>query len=204
MGQSTEELFIAGISGGHVWIAPPGTPLPVGLDAPEAPFVDMGYLSEDGWGATPGIETQDIKVWPLLAAARTVVTARTLEVKLKFAQWNADTLAMYWGGIWTLDAASGVRTLTVPSSRTTDAVGVIDASDGPGRTYRYSLGAISLSGFEEVPHKLGEPSLLGCTLKVLPMSADKWFDLHTDDPAVIVPEPPPLTAAAAATRKGRS
>jgi hypothetical protein len=182
-GQDVAELFVAGISGGHVWAAPVGTAPPVGLETPAAGWVDMGYLSEDGFGATPGLESEDIKVWPLLTTARTVLTEQSLEVKLAFAQWNADTLGFYFGGAWT-DGTTH-KTLSVPTVRATDWALVIDASDE--RTYRYVLERATLSDFEEITHKLGEPALLGCTMKVLPTSDTEWFRIVTDDEAVVVP-----------------
>lgn len=184
MAQDTAELFIAGIAGGQVWMADVGATAPVDLAAPGTGWTDMGYLSEDGFGVTPGMNTEDIHVWPLMTTARTVVTEQSLEFKLAFAQWNADTLAWFYGGAWTT-SAGGTKRLSVPLNRATDKAMLIDAQDGD-RTYRYILEHASLSDFEEVTHKLGEVSLLGFTLKVLPASDTEWFALESDDPAILV------------------
>jgi hypothetical protein len=184
-GQDVTELMIAGDAGGHAWAAPLGTVLPVGLAAPGTGWVDMGYLSEDGFTITPSVESEDIKVWPLKQAARTVVTEEIHEIGLAFAQWNADTLAMYFGGTWA-DTA-GVKTLEVPLARASyETALVIDFSDGD-RQYRYVLPRVNLTDFEEITHKLGEPALLGVTGKALPASgATSVYSVITDDAAVVV------------------
>lgn len=187
MAQTAAELFVAGTSGGAFYTAPIGTTLPTGLATPTSPWLEMGLLSEDGYSASPDVGTEDIKVWPLLSPARTVVTDQSIELSLALAQWNQDTLALYWGGTWTEDVPSGVKTLTVPNTRSLDLAVIVDASDGTDRTYRYVVANATISGFEEIAHKHGEPSLLGFTLKVLAADADDWFEIRTNDTAVVVP-----------------
>lgn len=181
-GQNTAELFIAGTAGGRLWMADPGTALPSALEAPAAGWTDMGYLSEDGYDLSPSVDTEDFKVWPLKQTALSVVTGQEIELKLALAQWNADTTALYFGGQWA--TAGGVATLSVPLQRSFEKALVIDAEDG-GRTYRYVLARASLSDFETITHKHGELALLGFTLKVLPASDSEWFQLVTDDEAIL-------------------
>lgn len=184
MSQDVTELFVAGIAGGRVWVAPAGTTMPTALGNPGTGWTDMGYLSEDGFAVAPEQDTEDIHVWPLLPAARTVTTGASTSFKLAFAQWNADTLGLYWGGTWADDGS--VKRLKVPPNRAAARYSlIIDSADGD-RTYRYALPLVDLSGFEEITHKLGEPSLLGCTMKPLAASADEWFSILTDDTAVVV------------------
>jgi hypothetical protein len=181
-GQSFEELFIAGISGGRVWQAPSGTTPPRDMAAPGVGWVDLGYLSEDGHSFNEEMETEDIKVWPGTAIARTITTSRSAEAKLALAQWNSDTLATRFGGTWV--TAAGVATLKVPVNRAAQqSMLVIDNIDGD-RTYRYVFERVSISGFEEIVHKTGEPALLGMTCKVLAKDDTDWWELRTDDPAI--------------------
>jgi hypothetical protein len=185
MAQDASELFIAGITGGRVWQAPRGTVVPDGLEAPAAGWTDLGYLSEDGHSLSEDTESEDIKVWPTTIVARSIVTGQTTEAKFSLAQWNADTLALRFGGIWTEDAISSVKTMKVPVARSFDHALIIDNTDG-GRTYRYVLAKVSITGFEEIVHKTGEPSLLGMTVKILAATAVDWWDLRSDDPAIVV------------------
>ncbi|MGB8021742.1 MAG: hypothetical protein WCF04_10990 [Candidatus Nanopelagicales bacterium] len=186
MAQTAAELFVAGISGGHMWFGAVGATLPTLLAAPTTGWTEAGYLSEDGFATSQDIGTEDLKVWPLLSPARSVVTEQSVELSLALAQWNADTLGLYWGGTWTEDVPSGVKTLTVPNTRSLDLAVIIDATDGD-RTYRYIIEQASISGFEEITHKLGEPSLLGFTMKILAADDTYWFKILTDDTAVVVP-----------------
>lgn len=185
MTQDVTQLFVPGDSGGRVWVAPAGTTMPTDLAAPGTGWTDMGYLSEDGFTAGQERETEDVHVWPLKPAARTITTSVEGSFKLAFAQWNADTVAMYWGGQWSDNGS--VKRLTVPANRVDARYSlIIDAADGDGRTWRYAAPLVVLSEFEEVTHKLGEPSLLGCTMKPLAGSDSEWFSIYTDDTAVVV------------------
>jgi len=180
-GQSYQELFIAGISGGRLYQSLPGGTLPADLAAPTDGWVDLGYLSEDGHGFTESMESTDIKVWPGTGIARTITTSRTAEAKFALAQWNADTLAFRFGGTWT--TAASVHTLKVPVNRITESMLIVDNVDG-GRTYRYIWARAFISGFEEIAHKAGEPALLGMTCKILPVDDVDWWELRSDDPAL--------------------
>lgn len=184
--QDVSELFVAGVSGGRVHVAPAGTAPPDGLEEPGAGWTDMGVLSEDGFAVGQETDTTDIKVWPVLATARTIINGQTASFTLAFAQWNAATLALYWGGTWSQDG--GVKRLAIPSSRATSRWSlIIDAADG-ARTYRYLVPAAELSQFEEITHKIGEISTLGVTMNPVASGPD-WFELITDDPAVQVVAP---------------
>jgi hypothetical protein len=183
MAEDPGELFVAGISGGQVWVAPRSATVPAGLEEPGAGWTDLGFLSEDGHSLSEETETSDIKLWQRNQVARTIVTGQTVEVKMALAQWNADTLALRFGGSWTSDSVSGVKTLKVPASRQWDLAMLIDSTDG-GRTYRYVHEKASITGFEEISHKAGEPALLGMTVRVVPVDDVDWFELRTDDPAI--------------------
>lgn len=182
--QDPSELFIAGISGGQVWQAARGATVPTGLDAPATGWTDLGYLSEDGHSLSEDLETEDVKVWPTMVVARSIVTGQTLEAKLALAQWNADTLALRFGGTWTEDTP-GIKVMKVPVARSFDHALIIDNEDGE-RTYRYLLEKVSITGFEEISHKTGEPALLGMTVKILPATDADWWELRSDDPAIVV------------------
>lgn len=184
MTQNASELFIAGISGGRVWQGARGATVPTGLDAPGTGWTDLGYLSEDGHSLPEELETEDVKVWPTTIVARSIVTGQSAESKLAFAQWNASTLALRFGGAWTEDTP-GIKVMKVPVARSFDHALIIDNTDG-GKTYRYILEKVSITGFEEIAHKTGEPALLGMTLKILPANDTDWWEIRSDDPAVVV------------------
>lgn len=175
-GQSTEELFVAGASGGHVWMAPVGTTPPVGIAVPGTGWVDMGYLSEDGAEITPGVETEKVKVWPLPTTARVITTERTMEVKFAFAQWNADTIATYLGGGWTDDVDS--RTLAADPAWNSETAILIEANDN--RTIRLFIPRGAVTGYDSATWKLGEIATMGLTYEAMVDSAGKWVDFIDD------------------------
>jgi hypothetical protein len=84
---------------GNLKVAPIGTAGPTDTSAawPVA-WVDLGYLSEDGFVITPQSDKQDIMVWQSLASIRTILTSRSEELKFTLMQTNADTLKLAFGG----------------------------------------------------------------------------------------------------------
>ena len=56
--------FGKGKASGAVWVAPAGTTLPTdGTTALAAAFVNMGYISEDGYVQSTETDTADVKDW---------------------------------------------------------------------------------------------------------------------------------------------
>lgn len=63
-----------------------------------APWIDLGYVSEDGVTETTDVSTEKIKAWQKGKVVRVVVTEGTVSWKFVLLQTSADTLAFYYGG----------------------------------------------------------------------------------------------------------
>lgn len=84
---------------GHLFTAPVGTAPPDDVTAAwAAAWRDLGYLSDDGPALTPSTDKTDIMVWQSLAAVRTIMTARSYELKYTLMQSNIDTFVLAMGG----------------------------------------------------------------------------------------------------------
>lgn len=68
------------------------------VSALAAPWVDLGYVSEDGVTESTSITSEKIRAWQKAKVVRTTITEGTISWKLVLIQTNADTVALYYGG----------------------------------------------------------------------------------------------------------
>ena len=84
---------------GNLYAAPKGTTPPADTTtAWGVGWVDLGFLSEDGFTMTPAIESDDLMVWQSYAAVRKLLTSRTLELKFTLMQLDNETVLLAFGG----------------------------------------------------------------------------------------------------------
>lgn len=84
---------------GDVYTAPENTAAPIDIDAPAAPWVKLGLVSEDGATWTPpSEETTDIKAWQSPYPQRIVTTSLTTSIQFALMEWDRDTLPFALGG----------------------------------------------------------------------------------------------------------
>ncbi len=109
---------------GNLYTAPKGTTPPTDVTAAWGTgWVDLGYLSEDGFVITPTTDSTDIMVWQSLAAVRKLMTSRTLELKFTLMQHDANTFTLAMGGgtiTKTGSAPNTVYTYTAPAAGDVD------------------------------------------------------------------------------------
>lgn len=98
---------------GGVWIAPAGTTLPTdGTTALATAFVNMGYISEDGYVQSIETDTEEIQAW----GGDTVLTEQSSYSEthtVNFIETNVDTLKVIYGASNVTQAGS---TITVHST----------------------------------------------------------------------------------------
>ena len=84
---------------GDVYTAPVGTAAPADIEAPAAPWVLLGLISEDGatW-APPTEETTDIGAWQTPYPVRILTTSLTTTVQFQLMEWDRETLPFALGG----------------------------------------------------------------------------------------------------------
>ena len=120
---------------GTVSVAPTTTAAPTTTSgALNAAFIDMGFLSEDGFTFTESKDVADINVWQSFYPARKLITGRAVQVSFALREWKKDTVEFALGG--TVTAAHPNHKYEPP---TASALGlksmVIDWQDGT-RFYR--------------------------------------------------------------------
>jgi hypothetical protein len=135
MSENADAVFV-GMTG-DIWAAPEGTAIPAALGAPADPWVMLGYLSEDGVTLTPGLTTEDIRVWQSTSAIRRLVTERALDIGFALRQWDANTIPFAFGG-GTIDAATGIFTYDGPDPEELDYRALlVEVRDGDKTTRLY-------------------------------------------------------------------
>lgn len=120
---------------GGVWIAPAGTTLPTdGTSALAEGFVNMGYISEDGYVVSTSTDTEEIKAW----GGDVVLTAQSSYSEthtVNFIETNLNTLKAYYGDE-NVTESGGVITVKATSKEIAECVLVIEVALTGGRVKR--------------------------------------------------------------------
>lgn len=120
---------------GGVWIAPAGTTLPTdGSTALAAAYVNMGYISEDGYVISTETDTQEIKAW----GGDTVLTGQSSFSEshtVNFIETNVNTLKAIYGAS-NVTTASNVITVKSTSKELPECVLVVELLLTGGRVRR--------------------------------------------------------------------
>lgn len=120
---------------GRVLVAPAGTALPTNMAAPNAAFIEVGYVSEDGVTFTDGQDREDIGAWQSFYPIRKVVTGKNSGVEFVMRQWNEHTVKLAFGG-GTISRTGGVSTYTPPEPGDLDERAMIVEWEDGDDTYR--------------------------------------------------------------------
>lgn len=122
---------------GAVFIAPAGTTLPTdGTTALASAFVDMGYISEDGYVQSIATDTEEVKAW----GGDTVLTAQSSYSEthtVNFIETNVNTLkAIYGAENVTVVENTGAITVKSTGKELGECVVVIELALTGGRIKR--------------------------------------------------------------------
>lgn len=175
MALDSAELFVAG--GGHIYVAPYGTTMPEAIDETlNDAFVDLGYLTEDGFRFAPSVEKSDLYGWQSEDPLRTPVIRRPKTISLDFMQSNTDVFELYFGG--------GSFTGTVYSPPASGAVDerslVADVVDGD-RNWRFWFVKVTVSSNREVGFTRSKNAVWGVDLSVLGVGETDSWNFDYDD-----------------------
>ena len=120
---------------GGVWIAPKGTTLPTdGTTALAGAYVNMGYISEDGYVQSIETDTEEIKAW----GGDVVLTAQSSYKEthtVNFIETNTNTLKAIYGAA-NVTEAGGKITVNAKSTPLDECVVVIELALTGGRVKR--------------------------------------------------------------------
>ena len=157
---------------GAVYVAPEGTALPIDLAALAAPWVELGYVGEDGAQFTFSREQEEILAWQSAEPVRVLITQEPKTIEFELLEFDRDSILFaFRGGAFA--GVSAPYTYTPPDAGVSDVRALtIDGKDG-AQTFRFSFPRISLSGDVEFQLVRTDAVRLSIELSVL-ASATKW------------------------------
>lgn len=183
MSFSSDEVVVG--ASGRIYVAPVGTTLPTSpTSSLDAAFTDLGYTSEEGVTLSFTKNSEDVNVWQSAFPVRRLGVGFEASAAFTLRQWNADTVALAFGGGTVTEDDPGVYVYTPPSVEDVDErCAVIEWQDGT-RTYRWVIARCTVSeGVETQLVRTGAADL-PITLAVLGDDAGEPWYLVTDDPAL--------------------
>lgn len=140
-----------GIKGGYMHVAPRGTKLPTSIEeALDPAFVNVGYVSSDGWTETTDFDTSDavndVNGDPVLPETRTS-TKETL--KFKLISLNKDAAGVQYGTKNVTDAAGVLKIVHNWGNLDDDLSVVLDLVLKNNRRWRKVVGGCSVTGLDD-------------------------------------------------------
>lgn len=110
------EVVVGTANGPGLWVAPEGTALPAVGEAFAAPWMSLGYASDDGVTVGGDKTTEAITPWQSTAPIRTIITEVTRTVAFTLWQLNEVTLGIYFDTTVPAPDVDGVLDFKVASS----------------------------------------------------------------------------------------
>lgn len=179
--KNLDDIRIYGDLDTEIWLGPKGTTLPTVWGDPAAPFIPMGWLSEDGVTLALSTDVTKFKGMQGGTTLRTKVTSAERTIGMQALQDNPDVSALYWGhGTPTQVAASGTGPTAIPahakvlvpkSPGTVERVGVCKFVDEGVIKYLLCEN-LQVTDREDIPHQNTEMSAYGFTFEIV---GDMWI-----------------------------
>lgn len=182
LGTNNADQILVGNTG-TLWKAPVGTTLPTSLAAPSAPFLSLGFISEDGPKFNFELTVKEIRAWQQRTAIDRRNDQENVSFEVALMEWDAKTLPAATGG--TISSPStGVYKLSPAAVGSVNyGAYILDVHDGTYE-HRFVFPRASISGNVSSNFKRGDASLLPVKIDAVASSdsTDAWYFL-TNSPA---------------------
>lgn len=135
--QDSSELVVA--SHGDIYVAPVGTPLPTTVGAvPNAAFVKLGLINEDGVTVTATPEIESFMAWQRRQPVRRELVNQELQIAFALEQWNAENVILAFQGGKVSEPSAGVFRYDFPDGDDSldERSIIIDWQDGADSLHR--------------------------------------------------------------------
>ena len=148
--QADNARFYGDLASG-VWVAPKGTTFPADLVIPTTPWVEVGWLHEDGIPFERDTDAQELKAYQGSKLMRRRVTTNGEKLTFASLEENRPTLELAFPN-GTFDTTAGVTRLTPTGEASKETACIVDVIDGDiQKRYEVIRGDIALTG--TVEHK---------------------------------------------------
>lgn len=162
---------------GKVYAAPEGSTLPTDpTSAPDAAFVELGYVTTDGVTFTHSRETEDLDAWQG-SKVRVLTLAEPTTVGFALMETSGDVLKLAFGGGTITDATTHF-VFEPPAGDNAVRALVIDFQDGD-LNYRYVIPRAQVQG--DVSFTLSREGSLNYPLEFGVLDNTPKFQIITDD-----------------------
>jgi hypothetical protein len=191
---------------GDIYTAPVGTPIPTDIEAPAAPWVKLGMVSEDGVSWTPPEEdTDEIKIWQSAYPARVITTGLTSSMSFALDGWDRNTVPFAMGGGTFTDVGTDTVVFSPPQAGASTSraifVKVLDGDPAAGGIVMglyFAKGRVT--GRDDTVFNASEPALLNVEFSLEALvnpdgTVEDPYNLVFDDASF----PPVAVAATGAT-----
>lgn len=182
MAKNSANIRIYGGAASAVWVAPKGTTAPLGIAAPAAPWVEMGWLSDNGLDVDQKAAKKKFYAWQ----GGTVVKISVSQAERTFSFECLEETALVLGLAYpdlALTVATGVATGTVPGGiRAVEKAFLYDAFDSDGNLKRYVVPDGYIDPSTKTTHKFDALTVYAFDVDVVGS-----FDIRTNSPGVIAP-----------------
>lgn len=178
MAKNQANVRVYGDASGGVWVAPKGSTGPTTLAVPTTPFVEVGWISEDGITQSRSQDATSFRGWQGAQVVRRKITSTEDTFSFQALEDNAVTHGLvYRGQVPTITAGVAVTTVT-NQSVVDDRAWVIDQVDG-AVTKRFVIpaGAHELTG--DIVATNGDMTVFEFTITV----QGDYFEI-TNNPAI--------------------
>jgi hypothetical protein len=180
-----DQLLIGTARATGLYLAPIDTPLPADMDTDfAAPWLGLGYVSEDGPTLSTSTDTTDIRGWQALGVLRTLITGRTITIQFQLMQWNALNLALYWDIDVPTIGPQGDFAFDVRSDQAGQRHALaVDVRDGTNEV-RFYLPRVQLNAAGDINFQRSSAALLDVTFSVLE-NEGRMIRIEGKNPAII-------------------
>jgi hypothetical protein len=180
-GLEAANVVVAGT--GAVYVAPEGTAMPAVLTALADPWVDVGYVGEDGVTFTISREQEDIAAWQSVEPVRVLITTEPKVIAFELMEFDEESLMLAFRG-GTVDAGPPA-VYTPPDAGAADVRAmVIDGIDGAS-TFRFCFPRVSLQG--DVEWVLNRSDAIRLPLEFAVLAAATSWKIMSNHPGLSEP-----------------
>lgn len=181
-GTNNADQIVVGNSG-TLWKAPTGTTLPVSLTTPDAAFLSLGFITEEGPKFNHELTIKEIRAWQQRTAIDRRTDQENVGFELALMEWDAKTIPTALGGTLSSPSAGVYKLTPAAVGSVSYAAYILDVNDGT-YDHRFVLPRASVSGNVTAQFRRGEAATLPIKIEAVASSdsADAWYYL-TNDPA---------------------
>lgn len=194
MARTADDVVVP--SGGDVYQAPVGTPLPTDLTTPPTtPWENIGFLSDDNPPTITGLQRDvtDLFAWNVDTPLRSALAPAAPVIQMELLQVESeDALKLYFGGgTWTEGTAPAAHKYDAPAlSAPPDLATIIDVVDG-SKLYRMMFPRTTTRPNGDMALARGGFVTMPIAMSILTPSTGSWLTV------LIAPNPVTTFAASA-------